>query len=686
MTSIADYNDSWFGDSVIGAELLQRVFPGESQMASRLRDFDWTTNQLGSPEQWPQSLQSAVGLCLAARLPMQVWWGPELTLLYNDASIRFFGTLHPGVLAHSGRGWAIDTLGPAVEEAVASGNASWSQDVRVLLAGAETFVSFSVTPIMGDDGRVAGVFSTLVDTTESAIAKRRLDTLHALSVATSTAGSLEAGSVAIIDVLRRSSDIAFAVLQLADGPTVMAGCDAVPAGVHEAAAAVIETDAILEIAVDHRAAKQAFALPIHDGDGVVGVLVCGVSPYVAFDAPYHTFLELVAARIAVSLADVRSPGEGARVQAQASVPATGRSKDAFLSVLAHELRNPLSALMTTVQTLMLRSPSLEVELMERSVRHLSRVVDNLLDVSRIARGKLELQPKRIELAQVVDRALELANPIVTDRKNQVFVRVPRLGLRLSVDPERIAQVIANLLNNATKYSEPGSRIWLEGSRVDDRVRLAIKDEGTGIERDRIGSVFEAFYQPPETRPRTSGLGLGLAISRSVAELHGGTLAVHSEGAGHGTECVLELPFDPRPSSRPTLPAATPPVRKRLLLVEDNDDTARALKNALEQIGYVVAVAHDAPIALNLARTFEPDVALLDIGLPVMDGWELARRLREQRAATHELFFVAVTAYDQESDKRKSHEAGFAEHLIKPIDLGKLEQVVESLPGRNDEVR
>jgi len=683
MTSIAEENVSWFGDFVKGAELLYRVFPGDSQMASRLREIDWSNNELGSPEHWPQSLHAAVGLCLAARLPMQVWWGTQLTLIYNDASLRFLGDQHPGVLAHSGRGWAADTIGPAIEEAVESGRASWCKDVRVLLHGVETFISFSVTPIIGDDGAVAGVFSTLVDSSDSAIAKRRLDTLHALSVASATASSLEVGCSAVIDVLRGSRDIVFTILQVSDGPAMMTGCDSVPAGIGEAIATVHETDSIVELAVDHPATHQAFALPIHDGDNVVGVLVCGVSRHVAFDAAYQTFLELVAARIAIALSDARTPGSGARGQAQASTPAPGRAKDAFLSVLAHELRNPLSALMTTVQTLLLRSPSVEAELMERSVRHLSRVVDNLLDVSRIARGNLELQPRRIELAQVVDRALELVNPLVTDRKNQVFVRVPRLGLRLSVDPERIAQVIANLMNNASRYSEPGSRISLEGSHVDDRVRLTIKDEGTGIERDRLATVFESFYQAPEARPRSSGLGLGLAISRSLTELHRGTLAIRSEGAGRGTECVLELPFEPSASSQPRLPAATPTVRKRLLLVEDNDDTARALKTALEQIGYVVAVAHNAPIALNLARTFDPDVALLDIGLPVMDGWELARRLREQREATRELYFVAVTAYDQETDKRKSEEAGFAEHLIKPIDLRKLEEVVESLPGRNE---
>ena len=605
---------------------------------------------------------------------MQVWWGRSLTLLYNDAAIRFLGPHHPSVIARSGRDWSdfAAALGPVLDKLHTDTSPTWCRDVRLLLGGTETFVTCSFSPILGATGDVLGVFCTLADSTESVVAKRRLDVLNAISVACATATIPSDVCRAFVDVMAKSADVSFAVVQLVDGTRCATGIDPIPSEITEAVVAALENDATADVALSD---QRALALPIHSMDGVAGVLVCGSHASSHVDDGYHMFLDLVAGYLGGALADATARGTGDDVRRAAQAPAAGRPNDAFLAVLGHELRNPLSALMTTLQTMQLRAPSSEIELMERSVRQLSRVVDNLLDISRIARGKLELNAKRVELAQIVDRSMELVTALFTERKNQVFVRVPRIGLRLAVDGERIAQAIANLLTNASRFSEPGASIWIEAARVEGRVRISIRDEGSGIEPDRMKHVFEAFYQTPELRPRSAGLGLGLAIARSLVELHGGTLRIRSEGNGKGTECVIELPSEARPLAQPqSLPPAT---RKRLLLVEDNDDAARSLKGALEQLGYTVAVAHNAPIALNLARTFNPDVALLDIGLPVMDGWELARRLRAQRA-DRVLHVVAVTAYDQESHKRKSEEAGFADHLIKPIDLTKLEELVESL--------
>ena len=318
--------------------------------------------------------------------------------------------------------------------------------------------------------------------------------------------------------------------------------------------------------------------------------------------------------------------------------------------------------------------------MERSVRTLTRMVENVLDVSRIARGGLELQPKPTELATVVDRAMELVTPLFTERNTQVFVQVPRSGLRCDVDPERVAQALAGLLSNASRYSEPGARVWVQAAREYDRVRIIVKDEGSGIEPERLAEIFDAAYVAAEKRPPSAGLGLGLVIARGLIELHGGSLNVASAGLGRGTEAMIELPLDARIATQGPI-ANAPGSRRRLLLVEDNDDAARSLKNALELLGYVVALAHNGPIALNVARTFDPDVVLLDIGLPVMDGWELAKRLREISCASHDAPVVAVTAYDRDIDRQRSTEAGFADHLVKPIDLGKLQEVVESLPMR-----
>lgn len=364
----------------------------------------------------------------------------------------------------------------------------------------------------------------------------------------------------------------------------------------------------------------------------------------------------------------------AELEASKDDSANQRAKDDFLSLFGHELRNPLSALFTTLQVVTRLHPGPEVALMDRSVRHLTRLVDDLLDVSRLNRGKLALHPIRTELANVIDAAMAQVESKLTERSTRVFVSVPRSGLELECDPARIAQVIANVLDNASKFSEPGAQVSVEAARVDNRARIVVRDHGAGIEPDRLARVFEPFQ---DRSTSTTGLGLGLAITRSLVELHHGTIQLNSV-LGTGTECVIELPMDAAEA------VATPPIekkatRKRVLLVEDNHDTAIALQKALETIGYQVAIAHNGPVALTVARSFQPDVALLDIGLPVMDGWELARRLSELRVATRQLHFIAVTARDQDSDKQRSADAGFADHLVKPIDLIKLERVVESLP-------
>jgi signal transduction histidine kinase len=668
-------------------ELLRRIFPGDSEIASRLRGLDWSASELGTPDTWPQSLQTAVAICLASRVPMQVWWGQQRVLIYNDAAIQLFGDRHPSVLARSGRASFSDdvwnAIGPALERAFDTATTVWCEGVRMILprklASEEVFMTFSFAPIPGEDG-VQGVFGAAIDVTENVLATRRLSTLHRLAIAVASARSVETATNTLAQVLHGSADIPFATLYPIEGTLAwIERGEAKPAapGTIDAAviARVLEGEESVELDMGGR---HALALPLRGPEGVTGILVCGLSPLLPLDDVYRSFLELVAAHVSSTLADIAEP-ERSHPPSHTTVPQLG-NKDGFLSVVAHELRNPLSALMTTLQTLMMRTPSDEVALMERSVRQLSRIVDNLLDVSRIARGRLELRPRPTELATIVDRAMELVTPLVTARNTQVFVRVPRVGLQLDADPDRIAQALANLLANAARYSDPGSRVWIQATREYEKLRLVVKDEGCGIESDRLAVVFEAFYQPPETRPRTAGLGLGLAIARSLIELHGGSLRVTSAGTGRGTECLVELPTSTRLIA--TAPVSTAPAsRRRLLLVEDNDDTARALKNGLEQLGYIVALAHNGPIALNVARTFDPDVVLMDIGLPVMDGWELANRLRELRGATHNAPVVAVTAYDRDVDKQRSADAGFADHLIKPIDLSKLQAVVEGLPLR-----
>lgn len=365
-------------------------------------------------------------------------------------------------------------------------------------------------------------------------------------------------------------------------------------------------------------------------------------------------------------------------EATAEAQAANRSKDQFLAVLGHELRNPLSPIVTAVELMKLRGDqSRELQVIERNASHLGRLVDDMLDVARIAQGKVEVHRRPVELEQIVMRALEMTRPLLERRMQRLTVHVPREGLLVSADLERLAQVVSNLVENASKYSALGSEVAILAERRGDVVRLRVRDEGIGIPRERLHSIFDAFVQHHAHGPAPGGLGLGLTIVRSLVELHGGTAFAQSGGPGKGSEFVVELPFladatAPRftadVSPTPPIPA---PRKMRVLLVDDNEDAATLLADVLSEVGYDVRVANDGPSALAMAPGFMPQVAILDIGLPVMDGCELARRLRSLPGLPEDLKLVAVTGYGQAKDRRRSTEAGFAAHLVKPVTLDAL---------------
>jgi PAS domain S-box-containing protein len=370
---------------------------------------------------------------------------------------------------------------------------------------------------------------------------------------------------------------------------------------------------------------------------------------------------------------------------RAAAENANRTKDEFLAMLGHELRNPLSPIVSAMQLMRLRgAASTELDILERQVGHLTRLVDDLLDVSRITRGKIELRRQPMELAAAVVRALEMASDLLEQRGHRIdLAGVPRQGCRIEADPQRVAQVIANLLTNAAKYSEPGSRITLRGERSADRVRLTVRDEGVGIAPEMIDRVFELFVQQPQTLARSQGgLGLGLAIVRNIVELHGGRVSVKSDGVGLGSEFAVELPA--AAGAELAAPSAAPMLtrqgaQRRVLIVDDNVDAAASLGRTLTHLGHEVQTAHDAPTALRLARAFRPEVALLDIGLPVMDGYELASRLREERSGGEALHLLAISGYGLDADRRRSAEAGFVHHFVKPVDTAELVRLIGELP-------
>jgi signal transduction histidine kinase/ActR/RegA family two-component response regulator len=367
-----------------------------------------------------------------------------------------------------------------------------------------------------------------------------------------------------------------------------------------------------------------------------------------------------------------------------------RAKDEFLAMLGHELRNPLSPIVTALQLMKLRGDGADRErtVIERQVSHLTRLVDDLLDVSRIARGKVELKVELVEMADVVVKAIEMASPLLEQRAHALELDVPRRGLSVKGDSTRLAQVVGNLLTNAAKYTPAGGRIAIVAACHDDTVELRVRDNGIGISPEVMSHVFDLFVQERQGLDRAhGGLGLGLTIVRNLVQLHGGTVSAESAGMGKGSEFVVRLPLaapqraaagDDDGDRRPQPPVG---VGRRVLVVDDNDDSAAMLAEALRLRGHDVRVAHDGPAALGVSAVFRPDVAFLDIGLPVMDGYELATRLRQQ-PGLEAVRLLALTGYGQESDSERSRAAGFHEHLVKPLDLLHLDRLVS--PGGTGE--
>ncbi len=362
--------------------------------------------------------------------------------------------------------------------------------------------------------------------------------------------------------------------------------------------------------------------------------------------------------------------------------AAGRARDEFLAMLGHELRNPLAPIATAAQLMKLRGDHHQRErlVIERQVSHLSRLVDDLLDVARIARGKIDLQRVRVEVSEIAAKAIEMASPLLEQRAQRFTVEVPREGLLVDGDPVRLAQVIANLLTNAAKYTPPRGNILLSAERENADVVIRVRDDGPGIHLDLLPRIFDIFVQGQRTIDRAEGgLGLGLSLVKNLVALHGGSVSVVNRTPS-GSEFTVRLPaldasaLQARAGATSVIVPTLAP--RRVLVVDDNLDAAELLSEVLRGVGHDVRVAHDGPQALETLRSFPAEVCLLDIGLPVMDGFELARRMRKL-VPGRTVRLIAVTGYGQEHDREKTRAAGFDRHLTKPVDLDALIAVIDS---------
>jgi signal transduction histidine kinase/ActR/RegA family two-component response regulator len=423
--------------------------------------------------------------------------------------------------------------------------------------------------------------------------------------------------------------------------------------------------------------------PLLVGDRLLGTLSFATRSKDEFDADEVAFMETLCHYVTVAYERLRLVNE---------LKEADRRKDEFLATLAHELRNPLAPVRSAVQVLRLKGPDLPElrwsrDVIERQVEHLTRLIDDLMDISRITRNKLELRKQRIELTQVIKGAIESSRSVMEQSGHQLVVDLPSEPIYLQGDLVRLAQVFLNLLNNAAKYTEREGRIWLSAMLQGENVVVRVKDTGIGIPPKQLSRLFDIFFQVDRTLERSQGgLGIGLSLVKRLVELHGGTVEAHSEGFGKGSEFIVRLPVivervnlpqPEEPSSASDIKSAS----RRIVVVDDNRDSADALAMLLQVYGYETDTAYDGVQGVEAAERLRPDAVLLDIGMPRLNGYDACRCIREKPWGKS-LVLIAMTGWGQEEDRRRTIEAGFDAHIVKPVEPTDLIKLIASLSVRD----
>ena len=666
--------------------------PASPVTSGLFASHDWANSPLSEPASWPPSLNLAVSICLNSRFPMFVWWGASLVNIYNDAYIPVLGQRHPRAFGQPARSvwheiW--DVVGPQQRAVMERGESTWNERVLLVMErngfAEETWFTWSYSPIYGEDGRIDGLFCACTEETARVLAERERDKL--IRDAQSTAATLQAwfdnapGFVALL----RGPDHVFEMVNGAYYQLV-GHREVVGKTLRQALPEVIG-QGFPELLDEVRRSGQPFV-----GRSIQVLLQTRPDTPLA-----ERFLDLVYQPVldaAGTVVGIFAQGHDVtdQVSATAALRETHRRKDEFIAVLAHELRNPLAPIRQAAHLARLTAPeeaerrTRALDIIERQVRQMALLIDDLLDVSRISQGKLQLRRERTDLASVIDIALESAMPAVTAKNHSLTFRVPGDPVSLDVDPGRIAQAISNLLTNAAKYTDAGGAIHVEAMAEQESVRIAVRDNGIGLSEEDQARVFSMFSQVQTVLDRSEGgLGIGLALTRGLVELHEGRIEVRSPGRGRGSEFVITLP---RPeSAAPTAPPAArrpghdaPAAARRLLVADDNADSRESLALLLEAEGHQVEAAADGLEALALAKALRPDIAILDIGMPGLNGYEVARRIR-QDPALERTVLIALTGWGHETDRAKALDHGFDRHCTKPVSIADLLELIKGERAR-----
>jgi signal transduction histidine kinase len=423
--------------------------------------------------------------------------------------------------------------------------------------------------------------------------------------------------------------------------------------------------------------------PLQINDDLLGTLSFGSNSRDQFEPDELDFLQTICQYVAVAYERLRLVGR---------LRDADRRKDEFLATLSHELRNPLAPLVNAVE--LLRHSSGDADLVElarsmmaRQLDQMIRIIDDLLDVNRISQGKVQVRKERIELAGVVSSAVEAVRPLIDQQAHELTVTMPQAAIYLDADATRLSQVIANLLNNAAKYTSRGGHIWLKAEKRHGEAIVSVRDTGIGIAAEHLPHIFAMFSQVvPALERSQEGLGIGLSLVRGLVELHGGKVEARSEGVGTGSEFIIRLPvaltLPPAPEkTKDEAGKSHTRTARRILIVDDNRDTADSMARLLKLRGYETRTAYDGLEAVQIALSFQPAAILLDIGLPKMNGYEAARQIRQQPSGKG-VALIAVSGWGQEHDKRRAMEAGFDRHLTKPVDPASLTKLLALLLPEN----
>jgi PAS domain S-box-containing protein len=656
------------------------AFLGSGDVGARIRVQEWSASLLGHPAGWPQALKSVVGLILNTKFPMFVAWGPELAFLYNDSYAEILGEKHPAALGRPFQEvWCEiwDDVGPIARRAL-QGEATFEENLplRMFRRGYEelTWFTFSYSPVRDEDGTIAGVYCACTETTGQVQAEKyREEENQRLMTLFEQAPSFIAVLMGPEHRFELSNK---AYQQLVGHRQIVGKC------VREALPEVNGQGFV-------KLLDQVYAT----GEPFVGTampIMLQRTPDGPLERRFVDFVYQPIRDASDAITGIFAEGSDVteRKLAEDELRTANRQKDQFLAMLAHELRNPLAPIATAAQLLKLKRLDEKgiqnvSEIIARQAEHMTGLVNDLLDVSRVTRGVVLLEKEALDLNVVLANAVEQVRPLIEARRHRLNVHLTGESSDVTGDRIRLVQVFSNLLNNAAKYTQPGGDLDLTVRRAGREVEVSVRDNGCGIPAEVLPYVFDLFTQAERTPDRSQGgLGIGLALVKSLVALHGGSVEARSGGNDQGSEFLIRLPAMAagQPGSA-GLPAgagkAGAAARSlRILIVDDNADAALTLAMLLEVAGHQVKVEHDSLLALARAEQDPPQVCLLDIGLPGMDGYKLAARLRSL-PGMHGALIVALSGYGKDEDVEQSKSAGFDYHLVKPAEMARLTDILAS---------